>query len=273
MDWKESLALGKATDYVSTYTPSLLQAVPRQYNREHLGISANNLPFKGHDLWHGYEVSWLNNKGKPQVALLKLTVPCDTPNIVESKSFKLYLNSLNQSRFGSVEQVSECIAADIQQVVGGAVTVILGPVHDTRWQSYPNIVGCCLDGLDIEVDAYQYEPGLLKRGVEKVSEVLYSHLFKSNCLVTHQPDWATVVIDYQGTEIDHESLLRYLISYRMHNEFHEQCVERIYSDIMQRLKPEYLMVQALFTRRGGLDICPVRASALDFSPMSRQIRQ
>lgn len=257
----EALTLGQKTSYASQYTPGLLQAVPRQLNRQELGIVAQQ-PFVGEDLWHAYELSWLNARGKPQVALARVRFAASTINLVESKSFKLYLNSLNQTRFDSHEAVQSALTQDLSTVAEGQVTVELIAPDDIHTLAASSLPGNCLDDLDIEISEYQLSPQLLALADEKllVSEVLHSHLLKSNCLITDQPDWASVIIEYHGPQIDHASLLRYLVSFRMHNEFHEQCVERIFMDILTLCQPTKLTVQALYTRRGGLDICPFRTS-------------
>ena len=257
------LSLGKTTEYVSHYTPSLLQAVPRSVNRSTIAVG-ETLPFFGCDVWNGYELSWLNSKGKPVVALLRCTVPCESPNLIESKSFKLYLNSFNQTRFDNLQQVETSLRKDLSNTAEREVNVEL--FSPQQWEKYAatSLPGLCIDELDIEVSEYTIDPSLLfhKSNLKQavIREILHSHLLKSNCLITNQPDWASIIIDYQGSAICHESLLKYLVSFRMHNEFHEQCVERIYTDLMAAFDFEKLSVQALYTRRGGLDINPFRAS-------------
>jgi len=256
------LSLGKTTGYRSDYDPSLLQAVPRSLNRQQLGLDAD-FKFIGCDVWHAYELSWLNNKGKPVVVLARLTVDANSPNIIESKSLKLYLNSLNQTRFESFHQVQRMLVTDLSSVTGSQVLVELIRADDISKIVVSELPGHCIDDLDINVDDFQLTPNFLhcEHPTEPhIAEILHSHLLKSNCLITDQPDWASVVIRYQGSPINHEGLLRYLISFRLHNEFHEQCVERIYTDIMTFCAPAFLSVQALYTRRGGLDINPFRTS-------------
>ncbi len=259
----DQLELGKPTEYADAYDSSLLQAVPRSLNRSDLGVVAP-LPFYGEDVWHGYELSWLNAKGMPVVALMRCTVPCDSPNIIESKSFKLYLNSFNQTRFNSQNDVIEKLVADTSRVAEGRVAIELFGPSDTFALPATELPGDCLDELDLEVSAYDFDPQLLVLNdpldSRIVRETLHSHLLKSNCLITNQPDWASVVIEYCGAPISHEGLLRYLISFRQHNEFHEQCVERIFVDLMNRYSFQELSVQALYTRRGGLDINPYRST-------------
>jgi len=259
--------LGKTAPYVDQYDASLLYPIARSTKRAEIGVPAT-LPFVGADLWTAYELSWLNARGKPQVALAHITVPCETPNIVESKSFKLYLNSFNNTMFADATEVLSRIRTDISEAVWrgseskGTVGVrIIGPELFDR-EPVHEMDGLSLDRLDVECTQYTPTPGLLKAtsGEAPVSEVLTSNLLKSNCLVTGQPDWASVQISYTGPQIDQEGLLQYLVSFRNHNEFHEQCVERIFMDIWTRCKPVKLAVYARYTRRGGLDINPFRTS-------------
>jgi 7-cyano-7-deazaguanine reductase len=269
-----ALKLGKATAYVCEYDPSQLQAIPRQLKRDELGIQAQVLPFYGEDLWNGYEVSWLNPKGKPQVALMLCRIPADSPNLVESKSFKLYLNSLNQSVFDSQQAVQSVIAEDIGAIVGLPVAVRLFSVDSDAFMPQP-LDGECIDELDVEIHDYALNSAYLSADdSQTVSQTLVSHLLKSNCLVTSQPDWASVQIAYQGAKIDPVGLLKYLISFRNHDEFHEQCVERIFMDLMAQCRPEKLTVYARYTRRGGLDINPYRSTESGQSPHNlRSLRQ
>ncbi|MBO1254119.1 NADPH-dependent 7-cyano-7-deazaguanine reductase QueF [Alteromonas sp. 5E99-2] len=255
-----SLSLGKITDYKDTYSPELLQGVPRTLSREQIGLESD-LPFQGVDLWNGYEVSWLNNKGKPQVAILRCWVPINSYNLIESKSFKLYLNSLNQSKFTDWQTLESTLCQDLSTCAQASVTVTLNPLNsDSNFNVY-NPKGDCLDDLDIEIDTYSPNAQLLSANTStKVEECLYSDLLKSNCLITHQPDWATLYIRYSGSKINHEGLLKYIVSFRQHNEFHEQCVERIFCDILNKCNPTKLTVYARYTRRGGLDINPFRSN-------------
>ncbi len=254
--------LGKTTEYKDNYDASLLYPIARKLNRDDLGIDEQHLPFKGEDLWTGYELSWLNNKGKPQVAVAEFLFPCQSPSIIESKSFKLYLNSFNQTRFESMESVREILTRDLSAAVQADVEVRIYGADDVALFAATPLPGICLDEQDIEVTDYDLQPELLQisGSPDIIEETLYSHLLKSNCLITSQPDWASVVIRYKGPQIDHESMLRYLVSFRSHNEFHEQCVERIFSDIMAVAKPQELDVYARYTRRGGLDINPFRST-------------
>ncbi|SNY55150.1 7-cyano-7-deazaguanine reductase [Arsukibacterium tuosuense] len=270
------LSLGKTTAYAEQYDPSLLQPVPRILGRDSLGLEHSaTLPFIGEDIWHGYELSWLNAKGKPMVALATFVVPVTSANLIESKSFKLYLNSFNQSRFADLRQVYQALQRDLSGCAGSPVQVTLHNVNEIMAFQPTWIPGHCIDDLDISIDSYQYDPSLLQLAdaAEAIDEKVHSHLLKSNCLITSQPDWASVYIHYRGPAIDHAALLRYLISFRSHNEFHEQCIERIFLDIWQRCNPEYLLVYARYTRRGGLDINPVRASASYKLPNLRLSRQ
>ena len=267
--------LGKATEYQSHYAPELLYPIPRQLKRSELGIADDSLPFVGEDWWNAYELSWLNPLGKPLVAVGSFRVPADSPNLIESKSFKLYLNSFNQTAFASVEVVAQTLAQDLSAAAGKPVNVALEPLATRPQAVIGTPSGTLLDDLDIACDCYQPAPELLStQADEVVDETLYSHLLKSNCLVTGQPDWAMVVIRYRGCRIDRAGLLRYIVSFRNHNEFHEQCVERIFMDIMQRCAPEALAVHARYTRRGGLDINPFRSTGDYAAPdNTREIRQ
>ncbi|MGH1426595.1 MAG: NADPH-dependent 7-cyano-7-deazaguanine reductase QueF [Arenicella sp.] len=270
-DVLKDLTLGQKTTYCSSYDAEILQAVPRYLNRQELGI-VNQQPFVGVDVWHAYELSWLNAKGKPVVALARCTVPCNTPNIIESKSFKLYLNSFNQSRFESKQTVLDLLVKDLSDVAGGEVLVELFNPEDIQAFQTSVLPGKCIDNIDIEIKEYDLKPSLLALANEdhETKETIHSHLLKSNCLITNQPDWASVIISYTGNKIDHVGLLRYLISFRMHNEFHEQCVERIFMDIMTMCLPTSLTVQALYTRRGGLDINPLRSTEMFDKETSRR---
>lgn len=268
------LGLGKKTDYQNDYNPGLLQAVPRSLNRESLGC-VETQPFSGCDVWHAYELSWLNSRGKPMVALARFVMSASTPNIIESKSLKLYLNSVNQSKFESHAELKSVLMSDLTAITGGNVSVELFAPDDTLSFSAYALPGECIDDIEITVEQFNLSADLLslKRGGRTTSETLHSHLLKSNCLITNQPDWASVVVEYTGLEIDREALLRYLISFRLHNEFHEQCVERIYCDILNACKPDQLSVQALYTRRGGLDINPFRSSSSDAQAPLRRINR
>lgn len=253
--------LGKTSSYASAYDPALLFPMPRGDKRHELGINGT-LPFFGMDIWNAYEVSWLNLRGKPQVAIVTLQVPADTPNIIESKSLKLYLNALNQSRLAGPDALLELLRADLSAGFGAPIQIRLSGHDDFGKLKFGQLDGLLLDRLDIEVDQYEPDPSLLKapKGEVPVEEKLVSHLLKSNCLVTGQPDWASVQLHYVGAPIDQEGLLRYLIGFRFHNEFHEQCVERIFMDVWRQCQPQKLMVLARYTRRGGIDINPWRSN-------------
>lgn len=270
--------LGRQTDYVSVYAPQLLFPIPRAESRALLGIG-DTLPFYGVDIWTGYELSWLDALGKPVVAIAEFFIPCTSEFIVESKSFKLYLNSLNQTRFDNVVEVEALIAKDLTRITGADVQVSVIPLtaslHAAQHLAViAEVEGELLDDLTVAVDVYHPAPELLTTEVGIVDECLVSHLLKTNCPVTGQPDWASVVIRYKGNKIQRENLLRYIISFREHQDFHEHCVERIYSDIARVCKPEELVVYARYTRRGGLDINPFRSSNPSTKPeLLRLIRQ
>ncbi|WP_124950097.1 NADPH-dependent 7-cyano-7-deazaguanine reductase QueF [Sulfuriferula thiophila] len=268
--------LGKPTCYQTEYSPGLLFAIPRQIKRDEIGLTGT-LPFMGADIWNGYELSWLNPRGKPQIAIATFIVPADSPNIIESKSFKLYLNSFNQTRLDSNEELLNRLRADLSQAAGASVQVRLTLPEAFSSLAMGELEGELLDRLDIEIDSYTPNPALLsvQADAEPVEQKLVSHLLKSNCLVTGQPDWASVQIHYVGAPIEQAGLLQYLIGFRTHNEFHEQCVERIFVDVLRQCKPIKLSVYARYTRRGGLDINPWRTnfSTGGLPPNLRHARQ
>jgi 7-cyano-7-deazaguanine reductase len=275
------LTLGKTTSYCSEYNPDLLQAVPRSLNRDGLAISTANLPFVGEDVWYGYELSWLNNHGKPIVAVAEFRFPCTSTNIVESKSFKLYLNSFNQSRFSSWQEVEQCMIKDLSKTCQSTASVKLFPVDNCPALNINSQIFTgnitCIDDIDLDIKNYQLNANLLINAQNLketvLNETLVSHLLKSNCLITNQPDWASIYIQYSGNKISSNALLAYLISFRQHNEFHEQCVERIYCDIKKHCQVSDLTVFARYTRRGGLDINPYRSSSKPNAPTGRTLRQ
>ncbi len=248
--------LGKKSEYTDQYEPNLLFAIPRKDKRQEIGIDST-LPFVGVDIWNHFEVSWLNLKGKPQVAIAEITIPCDSPNIIESKSMKLYFNSFNNTKVANIDELTSLIQQDLSAKTQSQTTVkifTLSFLQDNSMQ------GICLDDLDIQCSIYNVHKEYLTTTKNIVTETLYSNLLKSNCLVTKQPDWGSIQIDYQGKQINHEGLLKYIISYRNHNEFHEQCIERIFLDILQICQPNKLSIYGRFTRRGGLDINVYRST-------------
>lgn len=264
-DNNDKLELGKKSDYTASYTKSKLFAIPRAEKRLEISIDPENLPFNGFDLWNHYEVSWLNLKGKPMVAVAKIIYSCNSPNIIESKSMKLYFNSFNNTKFLSVESVQEIIKKDLEQYVQHEVIVELVLLENINNQIIKkSFDGICIDNLDISCSRYQVHPEYLSildsDDSEIVEEILYSDLLKSNCLVTNQPDWGSLQIIYKGKKISHQGLLKYIISFRNHNEFHEQCIERIFNDILTICKPLELTVLGNYTRRGGVDINPYRTT-------------
>lgn len=252
--------LGKKSPYINQYAPELLFPIPRLGKRDEIGVPTP-LPFYGFDTWNAYEVSWLNPKGKPVVAMVQFDISCMSTHIIESKSFKLYLNSFNNTVFESMDSVHSTLERDVQQALDGEVIIQLLELKQLDGLSISSFNGICLDTQDICCERYTVNPAFLKAdATEQVTEFLYSDLLKSNCLVTGQPDWGSVFIQYTGSKINHEGLLRYIVSFRDHNEFHEQCVERIFMDIMRHCHPESLTVEARYTRRGGLDINPIRST-------------
>jgi len=271
----EHSPLGKSSEYVSTYTPSLLFPIPRAAKWAELGLSADTLPYTGVDVWNCFELSWLLPSGKPVVAIGEFSIPADSPNIIESKSFKLYLNSLNQTPFASVDALEKVLVQDLSGAAGKPVGVKVRRLEEVEAEGVVSLPGVCIDDLDITVSSYDHpQPELLRCDPARiVEESLHSHLLRSNCPVTSQPDWGSVCITYTGAALDYASVLAYLVSFRQHSDFHEQCVERIFTDLQRLLQPQKLTVYARYVRRGGLDINPYRSTeALDFAN-GRLVRQ
>lgn len=242
-------------DYITTYTPSLLEAIPRRDQRQSLGITEDALPFRGLDIWNAYEFSWLNNKGKPEVAVGEFQVPCTSPQLIESKSMKLYLGSYSNTRFGHRNEVINTLESDLSIAAQAPVSVALMNTEHVQHEGIGQFTGTNLDLLDIEIDEYFWNPDFLElESSTTVRDSVYTHLFKSLCPLSGQPDFASILIQYNGSSISHEGLLRYLVSFREHAEFAEQVTERIFSDIMNRCAPDRLAVSARFTRRGGVEI-------------------
>jgi len=267
------LPLGRPVEVPDRYSPEVLRGIPRAEAREEIGIG-ERLPFGGYDVWNAYELSWLDPGGKPRVATGELIVPCGSPNLIESKSLKLYLDSLNQTRHESADEVRECIQQDLSRVAGAEVRVKLAALRDDATAQLAELPGTCIDDEDVSPAVYLPDPGLLKtQSGDGVSETLHSHLLKTNCRITGQPDWASVLVRYRGRPVDRRALLLYLISFRDHRIFQEPCVERIFVDLLQRCEPAELTVCARYTRRGGLDINPFRSnfeSAIDNTRLLRQ---
>jgi len=273
MNSPEHSPLGKTTPYADRYDPSLLFAIPRQANREALGL-ADRLPFHGVDIWNAYELSWLDARGKPVVALAEFRVPAASPNLIESKSLKLYLNGFAGERIADTATLVATLVHDLSETVGAVVGVHLADARAPITASA--LDGLVLDDLPIDIDDYgPPNPDLLMvdPAATPVAQTLVSHLLRSNCPVTGQPDWGSVRIACHGAPIDQAGLLRYLVSFRNHNEFHEHCVERIFMDITERCAPQQLSVYARYTRRGGLDINPFRSSTPMTPDNLRTVRQ
>jgi 7-cyano-7-deazaguanine reductase len=274
MSTPEHSPLGKNTPYADRYDPSLLFAIPRAEKRAEIGV-AELLPFHGVDIWNAYELSWLDLRGKPVVALAEFRVPAASPNIIESKSFKLYLNGFAQERIVDAAALAATLMHDLSAAAGALVGVQLSAA-DAAAYPVTDLDGQLLDSQSIDIDHYgppQAEFLSADNSAIAVEETVVSHLLRSNCPVTGQPDWGSVQITYRGPPIEHAGLLRYLVSFRNHNEFHEQCVERIFVDLMQRCAPQQLSVYARYTRRGGLDINPFRSSAPETPGNPRTARQ
>lgn len=258
----EHSELGKKTRYESSYNPDLLYPIPRQNKRDEIGLKKGKaLPFHGVDIWNHYEVSWLNQNGKPVVAIAEIIYPCDTPNIIESKSMKLYFNSFNNTKCKALDNAKAMMQRDISENVGADVTINIYPLNELKkFKTAVHLDGESIDELDVVCDEYKVNPDLLTTERKVVEETLTTDLLKSNCLVTNQPDWCSVQITYKGKKINREGLLKYIVSFRNDNEFHEQCIEKIYMHLMKKCKPEELTVLGRSTRRGGLDINSCRSS-------------
>ena len=269
----EKMPLGRAVPYPEQYSPELLYAVPRAEHRAALGLGPK-LPFRGSDIWNAWELTWLDLNGLPRYATAEIRVPADSPNMIESKSLKLYLNSFAMTPYASADDVAETVEGDLTGCAGADVEVLLRRPSTTGGSRIARLPGFCLDALRVSCDATAVDPALLRAdpgGV--VSEDLYSHLLRSRCPVTQQPDTGSVLISYKGPRIDRQGLLRYIVSYRQHEEFHESCVERMFVDIMDRCGPERLTVYARYQRRGGIDINPFRSNYEDDIPNARLWRQ
>lgn len=275
----ENSALGKATEYNQSFSPSILYPIPRKETRAKLQQDCLN--FVGEDVWTCYEMSWLKPSGLPTAAVARFRIPCHSHSIVESKSFKLYLNALNNTRFDSSEVLQSVLKEQLSEIVGAEVGVEVLSLSDTFMHtSALSFSSTCIDDVRLSEDAFVYQPDptLLAfdaQAADGVEECLYSNLLRSNCPVTNQPDWGSVVITYKGRKICHESLLRYIVSFRECQDFHEHCVERMFSDLRVQLGYESLSVYARYTRRGGLDINPYRASPdrTAEAPVWRTLRQ
>lgn len=271
----ENSPLGKASEYIDTYTPELLFPISRAAKWAELGLTAETLPYQGVDFWNCFELSWLLPSGKPVVAIGEFAIAADSPNIIESKSFKLYLNSLNQSVFASEAELLGVLRKDLSAAAGKPVGVRLRSLGEVVAEGLASLPGICIDELDVHISQYDApQAGLLRCNPERIVEQsLHSHLLKSNCPVTGQPDWGSVVVQYRGAELEPASLLAYLVSFRQHADFHEQCVERIFLDLKRVLQPESLTVYARYVRRGGLDINPYRSTAAIEPDNRRLVRQ
>ncbi|MBT4493809.1 MAG: NADPH-dependent 7-cyano-7-deazaguanine reductase QueF [Gammaproteobacteria bacterium] len=262
------------TEYVTTYTPSLLESIPRRNQRQTLGITEDALPFKGLDIWNAYEFTWLNSRGKPEVAVAQFQVPGKSSHLIESKSLKLYLGSYSNTSFGHRNEVIQTLEADLTLAAQAPVSVSLLNPENMQHEGIGQFTGTSLDNLDIDISEYYWNPDFLElESSTIVRENLYTHLFKSLCPVSGHPDFASVLIQYNGNSISHEGLLRYLVSYREHAEFAEQVAERIFVDIMNRCAPERLAVSARYTRRGGIDINAHRTHEEPLPPEVRLWRQ
>ncbi|HUD97408.1 MAG TPA: NADPH-dependent 7-cyano-7-deazaguanine reductase QueF [Woeseiaceae bacterium] len=266
------IPLGRKTGYPAHYSPALLCAVPRAGSRRALGV-AETLPFDGEDVWTAYDLTWLGRGEKPAVATAILRVPASSPNLIESKSLKLYLGSLSMTRYRDVGDVASVIARDLSSVAGAAVAATLQSLPD-KAGLIPVLPGTCIDDIEVECRSWQVDTSLLHCDDRDIAEeALHSHLLRSLCPVTGQPDIGSILIRYRGPRIDQAGLLRYLVSYRDHGDFHEACVERIFVDLQRYCRSTELSVYARYNRRGGLDINPFRSNVTSSAPNLRLWRQ
>lgn len=255
-----NLPLGLETDYPHKYAPDVLCTIPRSTSRDELGITGA-MPFAGVDIWNAWELTWLGPTGLPEVATAEIRVPADSTNIIESKSLKLYLGSFAMSRFDSATVVSAAIAADLGQCAGAPVDVNVLSVTATEARHAARLAGTCLDKLEVTCSEWEVNPDLLRSDAsERIREDLHTHLLRSLCPVTAQPDIGSLQISYSGPRIDPAALLQYVVSFREHNDFHEACVERMFVDLLERCGCDELTVHARYQRRGGIDINPVRSN-------------
>ena len=265
---------GDRDEYISTYTPSLLDSIPRMKQRSALGITEEALPFRGMDVWNAYEFTWLNGRGKPEIALAQFHIPAKSVNIIESKALKLYLGSYSNTKFANRAEVISTLESDLTLAAQAPVRITFVSEEQSQIEGLAGLMGQSLDHLEVDIDDYYWNPDFLV--VESntiVRETLFTHLFRSLCPMTGQPDFASIQIQYNGQSISQEGLLKYLISFREHAEFAEQVVERIFVDLMNRCAPDRLNVQARFTRRGGIDINPYRSHESDRGAKIRVWRQ
>ncbi len=261
------------TAYKDSYLSSLLRSLPRREQRQPLGITGNKLPFDGFDIWNAYEFSWLNAKGRPEVALARFQMPVGSVNFIESKSFKLYLGSCNNTKFALRSEVVDTLKSDLSRAINAPVKVLLMTPEEVQKEGLGQLCGTCLDYLDVEISDYRWNPELLEPETETVQETLYTHLFRSLCPITGQPDLGSITVQYEGPGIRHEGLLKYLVSYRNQAAFGEQITEQIFVDIMEQCSPRKLAVIARFNRRGGIDINVHRTSELASTDEVRIWRQ
>ena len=257
------LPLGRTTRFPDRYAPETLCRIERADNRERIGLN-RPLPFSGVDIWNAWDLTWLDERGQPQTATAEIRIPAESPGIVESKSMKLYLGSFAMSEYASPAAVRDLIATDLGGCSGANVSVRIDALGDTRARSVGRLPGESLDHTGAECSEWEVDAGLLRADAETVvSEDLYSDALRSLCPVTGQPDLGSVLVCYEGPRIERASLLRYIVSYRRHQDFHENCVERMFVDISERCGARTLTVYARYQRRGGIDINPFRSNFED----------
>lgn len=274
--------LGETTSYPKNYDASILFAISRSLGRDEVlkqtGIQADQLT-DGVDVWQAFELSWLNLQGICKVAIARIRIPANSPNIVESKSLKLYLNSLNFTKFGDMAEVQALIQKDLSACVGIKVSVEIVPLGGSGFEVQEPLGVCIDEVLDTEGEVIACDD--IKSAIlsqppvhQMMTYQFHTNLLRSNCPVTSQPDWGTLSVSITTNKaLDYQKILRYVLTFRQHNGFHEQCVERIFADLLVNFEPSSLMVQANYTRRGGIDINPVRVLNHALPAVTRQVRQ
>lgn len=270
----EATVLGKKVAYATTYNPSLLETISRSEQRQSLGISEGEMPFRGMDMWNCYDFTWLNSRGKPEVAIAQFQMPCNSVSLIEAKSLKLYLLSFCQTKFSHRSEVQTTLESDLTVAVQAPVSVTLSAPDHAQQDGIGVLTGQCMDNMDVDIEDYYWNPDYLEIVSNvTVRESLYTNLLKTICPITGQPDFGSILIQYNGRGIDQEGLLKYIISYREHPEFNEQVVERIFMDILNRCQPDKLTVYARYARRGGIDINPFRSLDESYAADIRLWRQ
>ncbi|MGI9260547.1 MAG: NADPH-dependent 7-cyano-7-deazaguanine reductase QueF [Woeseiaceae bacterium] len=264
--------LGQSAEYPQEYAPEVLFAIPRTESRATLGIDAD-LPFQGSDIWNAWDFTWLDNRGQPVAGTASFSIDADSPNIVESKSLKLYLGSFAMTRYEDGVDIVKALYDDLTKLTGLPVSVAIDSNFDENVRVIEQLPGQNIDKQPMTRWSDEVDPELLRAADETVTETLHTNLLRSLCPVTGQPDIGSLMIHYRGPRIDRSSLIDYIVSFRQHEDFHETCVERMFLDIKEHCGPDELTVYACYNRRGGIDINPFRTDFGDEPPIGRFWRQ